>query len=65
MDDLIHQVEELANEKSFPEEKDLAELEENGPRTRNPSYIFCPAPHQLSILRLFAKHHSLHPLLPE
>jgi hypothetical protein len=27
--------------------------------------MFCPAPHRLPILRLFAKHHALHPLLPE
>lgn len=29
------------------------------------AYIFCPAPHRLTILCLFVKHASQHPLLPE
>ncbi|KAI0338852.1 hypothetical protein BDW22DRAFT_1337423, partial [Trametopsis cervina] len=33
--------------------------------TKSPSYVFCPAPHRISILRLFAKHASQHTLLPK
>ncbi|KIJ47713.1 hypothetical protein M422DRAFT_163578, partial [Sphaerobolus stellatus SS14] len=38
---------------------------ETGGRTKDTSYVFCPAPHRLPILHLFAKHHVLHPNLPE
>ncbi|RPD61298.1 hypothetical protein L227DRAFT_466509, partial [Lentinus tigrinus ALCF2SS1-6] len=36
-----------------------------GPGTARTDYQFCPLPHRLPILRLFAKHASQHPLLPE
>ena len=34
-------------------------------RKKKDDYAFCPAPHRLSLLRLFAKHASQHSLLPE
>ena len=34
-------------------------------RKKKDNYTFCPAPHRLSLLRLFAKHASQHSLLPE
>ncbi|OSC99965.1 hypothetical protein PYCCODRAFT_1342865, partial [Trametes coccinea BRFM310] len=37
----------------------------SGPPPKRPDYQFCPAAHRLPILRLFAKHASQHPLLPE
>ncbi|KAF8577145.1 hypothetical protein K439DRAFT_1649156 [Ramaria rubella] len=36
-----------------------------GTCTKDPQYVFCPPEHRLSILRLFARHHTLHSLLPE
>ncbi|TCD62121.1 hypothetical protein EIP91_007458 [Steccherinum ochraceum] len=36
-----------------------------GARPKDPEYIFCPLAHRLPIMRLFGKHASLHPLLPE
>ncbi|KAH9888107.1 hypothetical protein C8Q73DRAFT_767746 [Cubamyces lactineus] len=38
---------------------------ESGPRTTSAGYQFCPPAHWLPIMRLFAKHASQHPLLPE
>ncbi|KIJ52335.1 hypothetical protein M422DRAFT_83352, partial [Sphaerobolus stellatus SS14] len=41
------------------------DTEECGPNSKDSGYLFCPAEHRLSILRLFTKHHAQHPLLPE
>ncbi|KAI0710463.1 hypothetical protein C8T65DRAFT_538559, partial [Cerioporus squamosus] len=38
---------------------------EMGSRPSCTDYVFCPLSHRLPILRLFAKHASQHPLLPE
>ncbi|KAI1782045.1 hypothetical protein LXA43DRAFT_870500, partial [Ganoderma leucocontextum] len=38
---------------------------ETGARSKRADYEFCPAAHRLPIMRLFAKHASQHPLLPE
>lgn len=64
-EDLITQVDQFARETSNIDidEEDLPE--EAGPRVKDPSYVFCPPEHRLPILRLFAKHHALHPLLSE
>lgn len=64
-EDLMVQVDQFAwdstnfdlNEEELPEE--------TGSRTKDAKYVFCPPEHCLPILRLFAKHHALHPLLPE
>ncbi|OCH86625.1 hypothetical protein OBBRIDRAFT_814505 [Obba rivulosa] len=34
-------------------------------KSKDPDYIFCPAPHRKQILHLFTKHFCQHPLLPE
>ena len=40
-------------------------FEEGETLSRDPDYIFCPAPHHKGILRLFTRHFRQHPLLPE
>ena len=64
-EDLITQVDEFAKDASNINinEEDISE--ESGPRIKDAKYIFCPPEHCLPILRLFAKHHALHPLLAE
>ncbi|HEV7737595.1 MAG TPA: hypothetical protein VGO47_09535, partial [Chlamydiales bacterium] len=63
-ENLLRQVEACAAEPDT-EILDSDQVEEMGGRSTDPSYVFCPAPHRLAILRLFAKHHSWHPLLKE
>ncbi|KAI0643905.1 hypothetical protein C8Q79DRAFT_914891, partial [Trametes meyenii] len=38
---------------------------ESGGRSKQPNYQFCPAAHQLPLLRLYTKHVCQHTLLPE
>jgi hypothetical protein len=64
-DDLIQQVHEFANDASNININELDVPDETGTRTNDKKYQFCPPPHRLSILRLFAKHHSQHSMLPE
>ena len=40
-------------------------FEEGETLSRDPDYIFCPAPHRKGILQLFTRHFCQHPLLPE
>lgn len=40
-------------------------FEENEVRSKDPAYVFCPAPHRHQILRLFATHFCMHPAFPE
>lgn len=70
--DLRRQVEILAAESDATSDDSASTQRSNpvedsecGPRSTDKAYIFCPALHRLTILRLFAKHASQHPLLPE
>ncbi|KAG6825491.1 hypothetical protein H0H92_003572 [Tricholoma furcatifolium] len=40
-------------------------FEEGETMAKDPSYVFCPAPHRKQLLRLFTKHFCQHPLFPE
>lgn len=65
-EDLRHGVNKIRDVEDA-DEASIAGVEDSGPSNTRPShsYIFCPAPHRLTIMRLFAKHASQHPLLPE
>ncbi|KIJ32234.1 hypothetical protein M422DRAFT_266046 [Sphaerobolus stellatus SS14] len=60
-DDVRCLINKIINETSSNgiEDQDLPE-ESNG-KSKDSQYIFCPSPHRLPLLCLFAKHHSLHP----
>jgi len=64
-DDIGHFINLVAQERLTTDEEDDILPEETGGKAKDSQYIFCPAPHRLPLLRLFAKHHALHPLLPE
>lgn len=64
-DNLCHQIGQYAEREADLESDTHIPSDEIGTKSKNKDYLFCPAPHRLSILRLFAKHASLHPLLPE
>ena len=63
--DLITQVDQFVSDTSNVNLDEEELPEETGTRTKDPKYVFCPPEHRLPILRLFAKHHALHPLLSE
>lgn len=52
---------ETDSDEGEDEDMDPSEV---GPKSFH-TYLFCPAPHRLTILRLFTKHACLHSLLPE
>jgi len=64
-EDLIAQVDQFAKDPSNIDLNTDDLLEEAVPRTKDANYVFCPPEHCLPLLRLFAKHHALHPLLSE
>lgn len=64
-EDIRAHVDRFAADSSNVDESDSTEEMEKGPQSRRPDYQFCPTPHRLPIMRLFAKHASQHPLLPE
>lgn len=64
-DGLRRQVDQFADDKSNVNSDTPSDDGEVGQKIKNPDYQFCPPVHRLSILRLFAKHASQHPLLPE
>jgi hypothetical protein len=64
-EDLICQVDRFHSDPTNIDINEPDVPEESGSRIKDVNYMFCPAPHRLPILRLFAKHHALHPLLPE
>ncbi|GJE92122.1 hypothetical protein PsYK624_082750 [Phanerochaete sordida] len=68
----INALERETLEDQEPEAEDDLETPPEAPSStqrkrapKPPDYTFCPAPHRITILRLFAKHASQHPLLPE
>ncbi|TCD59764.1 hypothetical protein EIP91_011523, partial [Steccherinum ochraceum] len=66
-DDFRRQVDSFAQSADNFDEDAPTDQAEKGPRTarHKGDYQFCPAAHRLPIMRLFSKHASLHPLLPE
>ena len=65
-EDLRGQVEDFAEDSSnIDEDAPCEEDERSERRTKDSTYIFCPLPHRLPIIRLYAKHASQHTLLPE
>ncbi|KAI0671341.1 hypothetical protein C8Q78DRAFT_991023 [Trametes maxima] len=60
--DIRHLVDRIARREEESEERTHPS---SGAGSTGASYQFCPPPHRLPILRLFAKHASQHPLLPE
>jgi len=64
-DNIAQLVNQVALEELTHEEEDDILPEDSGGKSKDSQYMFCPAPHRLPLLRLFTKHHSLHPLLPE
>ncbi|KAF5334469.1 hypothetical protein D9758_017562 [Tetrapyrgos nigripes] len=40
-------------------------LEENEVKSKDPNYVFCPAPHRWQLLHIFTKHFCQHPSFPE
>ena len=65
-DDIRGQVDEFAEDARNVSEDGPADESEKGAQPVNKAtYQFCPLPHRLTILRLFAKHASQHTLLPE
>ena len=64
-DNLIHQVDAFNADSSNIRPNESCPDSERGPKPKDPIYQFCPSAHRLAILRLFAKHASLHSLLPE
>ncbi|KAI0652859.1 hypothetical protein C8Q70DRAFT_693133 [Cubamyces menziesii] len=67
LDDIRRDVEAVAQEPDSSEgpHSTPGASAESGPRAASPTYQFCPPAHRLPLLRLFAKHASQHPLLPE
>ncbi|KAI9057367.1 hypothetical protein FKP32DRAFT_1689206 [Trametes sanguinea] len=63
--DIRSAVQKAAQETSDGDETAPRDPTELGPPPKRPDYQFCPAAHRLPVLRLFAKHASQHPLLPE
>ncbi|RPD53668.1 hypothetical protein L226DRAFT_517852 [Lentinus tigrinus ALCF2SS1-7] len=65
-DDLRHQVDEfVADDTNIDVDAPIDPGDTSSHSQRASNYQFCPLPHRLPILRLFAKHASQHPLLPE
>lgn len=64
-DDIRKQVDDVAADETNVDKSQPSEDSEQGTRVKDPNYVFCPLPHRLPILRLFAKHASQHTLLPE
>ncbi|RDX44376.1 hypothetical protein OH76DRAFT_1487106 [Lentinus brumalis] len=65
-DDLRGQVDEFARDAGNVNQGAPVDSTERGkPPIDKATYLFCPLPHRLTILRLFAKHASQHTLLPE
>ena len=65
--DIQNQVEKFLNKDNDKDSEDGPSwmFEEGETLSRDPDYIFCPAPHHKGILRLFTRHFCQHPLLPE
>lgn len=64
-EDLINQVDQIHGTLSLLDKPREITMEEKKSRSKDPHYQFCPLEHRLPILRLIAKAHALHPLLPE
>lgn len=64
-EDFRQQVDKFASSSRNLDHDNDNDPAEHGPRSPERDYIFCPAPHRLPILRLFAKHAFQHSLLPE
>ncbi len=65
-DDIRAQVDDFMNDTGNINESEPVDEAERGKQpVDKATYSFCPLPHRLTILRLFAKHASQHSLLPE
>jgi hypothetical protein len=64
-DDLRQQVQEFARDNENISHYEPLPSAEQGKQAVHKEYQFCPPSHRLSIMHLFAKHASLHSLLPE
>ena len=66
-DDIQSQVEKFLDKDNGQDSEDGPSwmFEEGETLSRDPDYIFCPAPHRKGILRLFTRHFCQYPLLLE
>lgn len=65
--DIQNQVEKFLNKDNEKDSDDGPSwmFKEGETLSRDPEYVFCPAPHRKGILRLFTRHFCQHPLLLE
>ncbi|KAG6848015.1 hypothetical protein H0H93_004170 [Arthromyces matolae] len=64
--DLRNQVDQLFDKDDREEEDGPDWMFEKGELTsKDPAYVFCPAPHRKQLLRLFTKHFCQHPIFLE
>jgi len=65
--DLMDEVDRFLDDNDAEDEEDAPdwEFEEGEVKSKNPNYVFCPAPHRKQLLHLFTKHFCQHPIFPE
>ncbi|KAG6848130.1 hypothetical protein H0H93_003112 [Arthromyces matolae] len=66
-DNLLSQVRRQSNDVNDQECEDGPDwmFEEGEKTSKDPNYVFCPAPHRKKLLHIFTQHFCQHPLFPE